>query len=91
MTALPSVEWTEREVAALEEWRIDLCQKLRGALPPEITVEILTYRDSELQEIRRFVNTYDGLTQTAKVEIDFPEPTADIITRVLEAQHEHTD
>lgn len=90
MTALHFDAWTEREVAELEVWRIDLCQKLRQVFPPEITVEILTYRDARRQEIRRFANTYDGLTQTAKVEINYPEPTADIITRVLEAHNEHT-
>lgn len=57
-----------------EAWRMALANSLREALSPETTVEFLTYRDSQVQEIRRFVNIYRGLTKT-KIEVMYPEHT----------------
>ena len=89
MKALPSGAWSEQQVANLEAWRNCLCRKLSQELSRETTVEILTYQDQQENRLRRFVNTYVGLTRTAKVEINYPEPITSIITRVLEAHDEH--
>ena len=84
MTALPLEEWTPSTVAVLEEWRMDLAASLQAELPLGTTVEFLTYRELENNQIRRFVNIYVGSIPT-KVAINFPEPIEDIVARVLEA------
>ncbi len=90
MTASRLDEWTERDVADLEAWRQSLAVSLRAALSPETTVEFLTYSEPSDQTIRRFVNIYDGLTES-RIEVIYPEPIEAIVARALEATNEHTD
>lgn len=82
MTALPLDEWTEKDVAVLEEWRMDLAALLQAALPLGTTVEFLTYREHQDNSIRRFVIAYESGNQR-KVEINYPEPIETIVERVL--------
>lgn len=82
MTASPLDEWTERDVAKLEEWRMDLGASLLAALSLGTTVEFLTYREMQNQMLRRFVIAYVGESRV-KVEINYPEPIEDIVERLL--------
>lgn len=82
MTASHYEEWTEKDVAALEEWRMDLGASLLAELSLGTTVEFLTYRDMADNEIRRFVVTYQG-SKSHKIEIAYPEAIEDIVERVL--------
>lgn len=88
MTASHSDEWTPRDAMILEEWRMDLAASLQAELSLGTTVEFLTYHDSRLNRLIRFVNIYDGLTKT-RVEVLYPEPIEAVIARVLEAINEH--
>ena len=84
MTALPFDAWM-----ALEAWRISLLNSLAAVLLKETTVEYLSYHDSRQARMIRFVNVYVGLTPI-KIEVIYPEPIEDIVTRVLEVTDEHT-
>jgi hypothetical protein len=52
------------------------------ALPPDTTVEFLTYLDPEANRVRRFVIAYVGESRH-KIEISYPEPIQGIVDRVL--------
>ena len=85
MSASRSGEWK-----ALEAWRVALGSSLQEALSPETTVEFLTYRDMQVNSLRRFVVIYDGLTKT-KIEVMYPDSINRTVARILEEINEHPD